>query len=99
MNLFERFMLWAGFVSTSRVLDGITSIKEPAWRMAVGMEIFGGRYLELVEQQVIRGLVDPSRVVFEDDALALFRAGDAMQKIPHPRIKPKKTTKGRKKHG
>lgn len=98
MSLFERFMLWAGFVRTRRVLDGLSGLKETSWRISVGQHIFGRQYLELVEQHVIRDPLDPSRVVFEDDALAFFRACEAMQKLPHPRIKPKKPTKGRKKH-
>lgn len=83
MSLFERFMLWFGFVRTRRVLSGLTDIKETAWRMSAGQHIFGGRYLDLVKQHVLRGLLGPTAMAFEMDQthVSVQEACEAFRKL------------------
>lgn len=52
MSIFEKFMLWLGFVRTKRALKGVRVIDEPAVRCAVGYEIFGRKYLDILHDEI-----------------------------------------------
>ena len=51
MSIFEKFMLWLGFIRTKRVLKGLLVIEQHAVRCAVGYEIFGRKYLAILEEE------------------------------------------------
>lgn len=81
MSLFERFMLWAGFVRTRLVLKGVHVIDEHAVRCAVGYEIFGRKYQDILEHEIIHNNFDPTLVSVEEAASALRKTAEAFRRI------------------
>lgn len=71
MSIFEKFMLWLGFVRTKRALKGVRVIHEPTVRCAVGYEIFGRKYLDLLEHEIMHNYLYPTMARLEDLGAAI----------------------------
>ena len=77
MNLFENLMMRIGCVRTRRVLEGMRTVKNDAERIAAGYVIFGFKYIDVLEHEIIYKNFDPRRASIDAAIIAFRTIADA----------------------